>query len=97
MYACQRQSTWLLSILLTATLGARATAAEQWWPPITDPPTGTHQPGRFVWAELLTRDVGRAGEFYAAGLRLDVRNVRPGGRFQDVYDRVIGRRFRSPG
>ena len=64
MYACQRQSTWLLSILLTATLGARATAAEQWWPPITDPPTGTHQPGRFVWAELLTRDVGRAAEFY---------------------------------
>ena len=41
MYACQRQSTWLLSILLTATLGATATAAEQWWPPITDPPTAT--------------------------------------------------------
>ena len=29
MHACQRQFTWLLLILLTATLGASATAAEQ--------------------------------------------------------------------
>ena len=41
-----------------------AFAAEQWWPPITDPPTGQHHPGRWVWAELLTRDVATAADFY---------------------------------
>jgi predicted enzyme related to lactoylglutathione lyase len=35
-----------------------------YWPPITDPPTGTTHPGKWVWAELLTRDVGTAAEFY---------------------------------
>jgi hypothetical protein len=41
-----------------------AGAAETYWPPITDHTTGQQNPGRFVWAELLTRDVGTAAEFY---------------------------------
>lgn len=37
---------------------------ERYWPPITDTPTGTWTPGRIVWAELLTADVGTAAQFY---------------------------------
>jgi predicted enzyme related to lactoylglutathione lyase len=43
---------------------AAATAADRYWPPIVDPPTGQHVPGRWVWADLVTTDVGRAAEFY---------------------------------
>ena len=38
--------------------------ADTYWPPITDHATGQQNTGRFVWAELLTRDVGAAAEFY---------------------------------
>lgn len=52
-------------VLLCAGTAARAAAEPQmYWPPITDPPTGTYTPGKWVWAELLTRDVGRAADFY---------------------------------
>jgi predicted enzyme related to lactoylglutathione lyase len=46
--------------------GATAVPAEtaRYWPPITDPPTEVRAPGRFVWVELLTLDVGTAAEFY---------------------------------
>lgn len=50
-------------VLLMLGVGA-ATAAEPYWPPIADPPTGQRDPGRFVWAELVTPDVGLAAEFY---------------------------------
>lgn len=59
-----RRHAMLLPALLVLLQGGAASAAEQWWPPITDPPTAQHQPGRWVWAELLTRDVARAAEFY---------------------------------
>jgi predicted enzyme related to lactoylglutathione lyase len=45
-------------------LGGPAMAAERYWPPITDPPTNAWQPGRWVWADLVTDDVGAAAEFY---------------------------------
>ena len=61
MHISRRKVIGALSILLTS---GPAIAAGQWWPPITDPPTGQHHPGRWVWAELLTRDVGTAAEFY---------------------------------
>jgi predicted enzyme related to lactoylglutathione lyase len=61
MHISRRTGVWALVILLAA---EPTTAAEQWWPPITDPPTGEHHPGRWVWAELMTRDVGRAAAFY---------------------------------
>jgi len=49
--------------LLAGMAGTLATAAT-YWPPITDPPTEFHHTGRFVWGELLTRDVGAAADFY---------------------------------
>ena len=32
--------------------------------PVTDPPTGIHHQGKFVWNDLLTNDVNAAKEFY---------------------------------
>jgi uncharacterized protein len=55
-----------LLMVLGLLAGAAAMAAEpaRYWPPITDPATGVQNPGRFVWVELLTLDVGTAAEFY---------------------------------
>jgi hypothetical protein len=41
-----------------------ADAAERYWPPIVDPPTGQYTPGRWVWGDLVTSDVAVAAEFY---------------------------------
>jgi hypothetical protein len=61
--------TWRAGVLLALTGLAAAAAsppayAETYWPPITQAPTDVRSPGRFVWGELLTRDVGAAAEFY---------------------------------
>jgi len=51
----------------TAALGTAALAAQaadRFWPPIVDPPTGQHTPGRWVWADLVTADVALAADFY---------------------------------
>jgi hypothetical protein len=57
-----------LAMLALATLAPAvdgvADAAERYWPPIVDPPTGTYTPGRWVWADLITSDVGTAAAFY---------------------------------
>ena len=61
-----RNGRLLAALALCAVAGA-ATAAgtpSPYLPPITDPPTANHKPGKWVWAELLTRDVGTAAEFY---------------------------------
>jgi predicted enzyme related to lactoylglutathione lyase len=49
--------------VLVAAAGT-ANAADRYWPPIVDPPTGQHTPGRWVWADLVTSDVAAAAEFY---------------------------------
>jgi len=55
----------LLAVLgLLAGTAAIASEPARYWPPITDPPTDVRDPGRFVWVELLTLDVGTAAEFY---------------------------------
>ena len=54
------------TLLVLALLSASAGAAERYWPPITEAPTGISNPGRFVWADLVTDDVGAAAEFYGA-------------------------------
>jgi hypothetical protein len=59
----QRRAVVALLGLVTGVATSLA-AAETYWPPITDPPTDFRHTGRFVWGELLTRDVGRAAEFY---------------------------------
>jgi predicted enzyme related to lactoylglutathione lyase len=43
---------------------ATVTAAERYWPPIVDPATNQHVPGRWVWADLVTSDVATAADFY---------------------------------
>lgn len=64
-------------MLLSKTIGKRAAvvlllalvtgcAMQPRWPAITDTPTDQVTPGRWVWAELITADVSRAREFYAA-------------------------------
>jgi uncharacterized protein len=52
--------------VLSLLAGSTAISAEtaRYWPPITDPPTDVRDPGRFVWVELLTLDVGTAAQFY---------------------------------
>jgi hypothetical protein len=42
---------------LIVTAATAAGAADRYWPPIVDPATGTHTPGRWVWADLVTADV----------------------------------------
>jgi predicted enzyme related to lactoylglutathione lyase len=55
------------TVAATAALGIAAFAAEaadRFWPPIVDPPTGQHTPGRWVWGDLVTSDVAVAADFY---------------------------------
>jgi len=54
-------------ISMVATLMAAASTAsatDRYWPPIVDPPSGQHTPGRWVWADLVTTDVAAAADFY---------------------------------
>ena len=55
-----------LAAALAVASVAHASSADstRYWPPIADPATNTWSPGRIVWAELLTLDVGTAAEFY---------------------------------
>lgn len=55
------------TVAASAALGIAAFAAEaadRFWPPIVDPPTGQHTPGRWVWGDLVTSDVAVAADFY---------------------------------
>jgi hypothetical protein len=55
----------MLALAASATgAAAVAGAAERYWPPIVDPPTGQYTPGRWVWGDLVTSDVAAAAEFY---------------------------------
>lgn len=52
------------AIAALGTLSLTADAAERFWPPIVDPPTSQHTPGRWIWADLVTSDVAVAADFY---------------------------------
>lgn len=56
-------TTGLLAGLLACVTPA-SQAAERYWPPIVDPATGQHTPGRWVWGDLVTADVAAAADFY---------------------------------
>jgi predicted enzyme related to lactoylglutathione lyase len=58
-----RTAALALATLLAAGTGVAA-PAERYWPPIVDPPTGQHTPGRWVWGDLVTADVAAAAGFY---------------------------------
>jgi predicted enzyme related to lactoylglutathione lyase len=62
-----RGSTLTKALLASslALLGATgAGAADRYWPPVVDPATNRHTPGRWVWADLVTSDVAKAADFY---------------------------------
>lgn len=59
---------WSPLLAVLAVLSSPALADDRYWPPVADPPTNTWQPGRWVWADLVTPDVGAAAEFYGAVL-----------------------------
>jgi len=44
-------------------------------PPLTEPATNEHLPGKFVWADLFTNDVERARQFYEEVFDWDWRTV----------------------
>jgi hypothetical protein len=52
------------AITALATMTFAADAADRYWPPIVDPATGQHTPGRWVWGDLVTSDVAAAADFY---------------------------------
>ncbi|HWJ06066.1 MAG TPA: VOC family protein [Steroidobacteraceae bacterium] len=54
----------ILSGALVLLVASVAVAADRYWPPIVDPATGRHTPGRWVWADLVTADVATAADFY---------------------------------
>ena len=59
-----RVATLFAAMALVSTAAAADTGG-RYWPPIVDPPTGQHTPGRWVWGDLVTSDVARAAGFYA--------------------------------
>jgi len=62
-----RRTARAAMISMAATLVAAASTAsatDRYWPPIVDPPSGQHTPGRWVWADLVTTDVAAAADFY---------------------------------
>ena len=58
------RDSWALVLLAITLLATGADAAERYWPPIVDPASGQHTPGRFVWGDLVTADVAAAADFY---------------------------------
>jgi predicted enzyme related to lactoylglutathione lyase len=50
-------------LFLCASAGAQTESLPP-LPPLTDPPSNEHLPGKFVWADLFTNDVERARKFY---------------------------------
>lgn len=54
----------VVAAALLASVASVASAADRFWPPIVDPPTGQYTPGRWVWADLVTADVAAAADFY---------------------------------
>jgi len=59
-----RFAALLAATLLLPALAPGADAADRYWPPIVDPPTGQYTPGRWVWGDLVTADVAAAADFY---------------------------------
>ncbi len=75
----RRCGTLLLMVGLAAAPAWPASAAAILVPPITDPATGEHHPGKPVFAELVTPSLAQVEPFYASLLGWSFRSV-PGGR-----------------
>lgn len=53
-----------LALALTLSAVTPCLGVDLVWPPIVETPTSRHIPGKWVWAELFTEDVGAAAKFY---------------------------------
>lgn len=58
------RTAMLAMVAVLAAAAGVANAVDRYWPPIVDPATGHHSPGRWVWADLVTSDVAVAADFY---------------------------------
>lgn len=65
MSATARTLRAAAAIAVLAVAPLASPAADRYWPPIVDPATGVHTPGRWVWGDLVTSDVAAAADFYA--------------------------------
>ena len=59
-----RTAGLILATLLLTGCAAGTRTSEMLFTPVTDPPTGIHHQGKFVWNDLLTNDAEKAREFY---------------------------------
>jgi predicted enzyme related to lactoylglutathione lyase len=57
------RSRWILALCL-AVAGACAKPSPPQLEPVVSPPTGLANPGKFVWIDLISRDVDQAKHFY---------------------------------
>jgi len=86
----RKASTLAAAALVVAlhALGGVAAAAAQTWPPIAEGATVPSISGRWVWAELLTRDVAAARAFYGKVFGWTFETHGPAGT-ADSYTRVL--------
>lgn len=61
-YLIRRRCYVALALAIFLATPVRAAAPEL--PPLNDPPTNAHLPGKFVWVDLMTPDIERAEAFY---------------------------------
>jgi len=54
----------ILTLLLVSGCASAKKSSSLVLTPVTDPPTGIHHQGKFVWNDLLTNDVETAKDFY---------------------------------
>lgn len=64
-----------VALLLTVSILLAGCASTARWPAITGSPTQAHQPGRWVWVELLTADLETSRNFYSAVFGWDIQSA----------------------
>lgn len=78
----------LAVIFLAAPVYAQETKAII--PPISSPATDEYIPGKFIWADLVTRDMDLVSSFYGEVFGWDIQEVTPGYRVAYLEGRAIG-------
>ncbi len=76
----------LAALLVTGTVGLRASDSDSEIPALVAKPTGVRHPGSFVWADLVTTDRAGAVDFYTKLFGWTLRQV---GRRADAYTLLL--------